>query len=245
MRGALSPPSSRDKSSRTSSPLHTHPTSLLTHKNAPVNTGHSKPALTKRQRQILDYYQDYVVSHGISPTLEEVARHFEVNKVTIFGHVAELERKGLLSRAGKRVSRGLQLTDLADQNAPSRPSLGTIPILGRIAAGSPIEAIEDREELELSDLIPPGAEVYALRVRGQSMIDDGIRDGDMVLVERRSDARDGEMVVAVLPEEEATLKRIYRHPGGYRLQPANAAMEPILVPSVEVRGIVLGVIRRY
>jgi repressor LexA len=210
-----------------------------------VNQGRPKPALTKRQRQILDYYQDYVVQHGISPTLEEVAQHFEVNKVTIFGHVAELERKGLLSRAGKRVSRGLQLTDLAEQHGNGRGGTTTIPILGKIAAGRPIEAIEDREELELTDLIPPGAEVYALRVRGESMIDDGIRDGDVVLVERRTSARDGEMVVAILPGEEATLKRLYRHPAGFRLQPANAAMQPILTPTLEVRGVVLGVIRRF
>jgi repressor LexA len=201
--------------------------------------------LTKRQRQILDYYQDYVVQHGISPTLEEVAQSFEVNKVTIFGHVAELERKGLLTRAGKRVSRGLQLTDLAEQTSSPRPSASVLPILGTIAAGRPIEAIEDREELELTDLIPPGADVYVLRVRGESMIDDGIRDGDMVIVERRSTARDGEMVVAVLEGEEATLKRLYRHGEGYRLQPANAAMQPIFVPSLEVRGIVIGVVRRY
>ena len=214
----------------------------------------TNPPLTKRQHQILDYYQDYVVGHGISPTLEEVAQHFEVNKVTIFGHVAELERKGLLSRAGKRVSRGLQLTDLAGQNPRSgsagsssfaRQTSLSIPILGKIAAGSPIEAIEDREELELADLVPPGAEVYALKVRGQSMIDDGIRDGDMVLVERRSEARDGEMVVAILPGEEATLKRLYREGNRFRLQPANAAMEPIYTPTVEVRGVVLGVIRRF
>ncbi len=224
----------------------------------PSHSAHSPnfagPPLTKRQRQILDYYQSYVEGHGISPTLEEVAQHFEVNKVTIFGHVAELERKGLLTRAGKRVSRGLQLTDLAGQNprigspeakAASRTGTTTIPILGKIAAGSPIEAIEDREELELTDLVPPGADVYALRVRGQSMIDDGIRDGDMVLVERRSDARDGEMVVAILPGEEATLKRLYREGTRYRLQPANAAMEPIYTPTLEVRGVVLGVIRRF
>ncbi len=205
------------------------------------------PALTKRQRQILDYYQAYVIEHGISPTLEEVAQHFEVNKVTIFGHVAELERKGLLSRAGKRVSRGLQLTDLAGQD-PRTPAVSatlSIPILGKIAAGMPIEALEDREELELADLIPSGADVYALRVRGQSMIEDGIKDGDLVLVERRSDARNGETVVAILPGEEATLKRFYREGARIRLQPANSAMEPIYATAVEVRGVVLGVIRRF
>lgn len=218
-----------------------------------MNQAPGTPALTKRQRQILDFYQEYVGREGISPTLEEVAQHFDVNKVTIFGHVAELERKGLLARAAKNVSRGLQLTALAqgrgtDGTSGSHPAAApglVIPILGKIAAGAPIEALEDREELELSDLVPAGSDVYALRVRGSSMIDDGIRDGDIVLVERRETARDGEMVVAILPGEEATLKRIYRERDRIRLQPSNAAMEPIYTPTVEVRGVVLGVIRRF
>lgn len=203
------------------------------------------PALTKRQRQILDFYQGYVAQHSISPTLEEVAQHFQVNKVTIFGHVAELERKGLLQRAAKNVSRGLQLTQLAQTSTPAVRASPTIPILGRIAAGAPIEAIEDREELELADLVPSGADVYALKVRGTSMIDEGIRDGDLVLVERTETARNGQMVVAILPGEEATLKRFYKENGRYRLQPSNATMEPIYAESVEVRGVVLGVVRRF
>ena len=195
------------------------------------------PALTRRQRQILDFYRSYSADHGLSPTLEEVARHFEVNKVTIFGHVSELERKGVLARVGPRVSRGLQIV-------PSR-SATSVPILGRIAAGSPIQAIEEPEELELADLIPRDREVYALRVRGESMIDDGIHDGDLVLVERRQEARNGEMVVAVLGDEEVTLKRLYREASGFRLQPSNAAMSPILVSEVEIRGVVIGVVRKY
>lgn len=195
------------------------------------------PALTRRQRQILDFYRDYSADHGLSPTLEEVARHFEVNKVTIFGHVSELERKGVLARVGPRVSRGLQIV-------PAR-SATSVPILGRIAAGSPIQAIEEPEELELADLLPHDREVYALRVRGESMVDDGIHDGDLVLVERRQEARNGEMVVAVLGDEEVTLKRLYREGSGFRLQPSNAAMSPILVSEVEIRGVVIGVVRKY
>jgi len=122
---------------------------------------------------------------------------------------------------------------------------GRISILGTIAAGSPIEAIETPEQLDLQDLLPTDRDVYALRVRGESMIEDGIRDGDLVLVERRNTARNGETVVAILEDEEATLKRFYREKSHIRLQPANASMEPILVNEIEIRGVVIGVIRRY
>ena len=196
--------------------------------------------LTRRQQDILEFFRNYVEEHGISPTLEEIAGTFGVNKVTIFGHVSELERKGVLSRSGRRVSRGLQI--VGDSTTPSSTS---VPILGKIAAGSPIQAIEDPEELQLADLIPQDRQVYALRVSGQSMIDDGIRDGDIVLVEGRSEARNGEMIVAVLPDEEVTLKRLYREPKGFRLQPANPDMQPIFVPDLTVRGVVIGVVRRY
>jgi repressor LexA len=202
------------------------------------------PPLTLRQRQILDFYRAYNSEHGISPTLEEVARHFGVNKVTIFGHVSELERKGILTRAARGVSRGLQIVERPTEEGT--PSASSVPVLGSIAAGAPIEAIETPgETLELADLLPRDREVYALRVRGRSMIDDGIHDGDVVLVERRSIARDGEMVVAILEGEEATLKRIYREGDGFRLQPANRELQPIVVPKVSVRGVVIGVVRKY
>lgn len=194
--------------------------------------------LTRRQRDILDFFETYATEHSISPTLEEIATALGVNKVTIFGHVAELERKGFLTRSAKGVSRGLQLTGLASRNE------GKLKILGRIAAGAPIEAIEDPEDLDLQDLLPPGKECYALRVRGQSMIEDGIHDGDLVLVERRQEARNGETVVAVLPDEGSTLKRFYREGRKIRLQPANASLAPLIVDDVEIRGVVVGVIRR-
>lgn len=198
--------------------------------------------LTRRQHEILAFYRAFGAEHGYSPTLEEVAQHFSVNKVTIFGHVAELERKGALQRSAKHVSRGLVVVGpeaFSDEAGPS------VPILGRIAAGVPIETIETPEPLAWGDIVPSDRDVYALRVRGHSMIDDGIHDGDVVLVERRSNAVDGDLVVAVLPDEEATLKRLYREKNGYRLQPANLALKPIFAPSVEVRGIVIGVVRRY
>lgn len=199
----------------------------------------SHPPLTRRQRDILEYFQAYITAQGISPTLEEIAQHFGLNKVTIFGHVAELERKGVLKRSAKGRSRGLQI--VSDEESPSG-----LPVLGTIAAGVPIAALEQPEVLAFEELAPPGKDVYVLRVQGQSMIEDSIRDGDLVIVERRSDPRNGETVVAVLEDEEATLKRFYREPsGGIRLQPANSAMEPIYADEVEVRGVVIGVVRRY
>lgn len=194
--------------------------------------------LTRRQRQILDFYEDYVQRNGISPTLEEVAQQMGVSKVTIFGHVAELERKGILARAAKGISRGLQLVK------PTVSGTCKIALLGRIAAGKPIEAIETPENLDLHDLVPPGIDVFALTVHGESMIEDSIRDGDTVLVERRSEAKNGETVVAILDDGEATLKRFYREGNRIRLQPANSAMSPIYPDTVEVRGVVIGIVRR-
>jgi len=209
-----------------------------------TRTASASVSLTRRQRDILEFFAAYRRDQGISPTLEEIAVSLGVNKVTIFGHVAELERKGVLVRAARGISRGLQLAASEPEPAGSRSST-TIAVLGRIAAGRPIEAIEDAEELDLADLLPPGRECYALRVKGDSMIEDGIRDGDVVLIERRVEAKNGETVVAVLADEECTLKRFYREKNRIRLQPSNAALKPMYVTSVEIRGVVVGVIRRY
>lgn len=198
------------------------------------------PPLTRRQREILTYFEAYRRQHGISPTLEEIAQSLGVNKVTVFGHVAELERKGVLVRSKRGISRGLQPVETGSARG------GPVQILGRIAAGVPIEAVEAPEELDLQSLVPADREVYALRVKGNSMIEDSIRDGDLVLVENRKEAQNGEIVVAVLPEGEATLKRFYREKdGSYRLQPANAEMKPIRTREVEIRGVVLAVLRQY
>jgi repressor LexA len=129
---------------------------------------------------------------------------------------------------------------------PDGRAQGALPILGTIAAGAPIGVLETPEVLTFEELVPPGSDVYVLRVRGNSMIEDSICDGDMVLVERRSNPSPGETVVAVLPGETATLKRFYPEPDGrIRLQPANSALEPIWTKEVEIRGVVIGVIRRY
>lgn len=198
--------------------------------------------LTRRQRDILEFLRDYVEEHGISPTLEEIAAHFDVNKVTVFGHVAEMERKGVIRRRARGVSRGLEIVD---QNEGSEQAAPCLSILGKIAAGSPIETIEDPDQLDFGDFVSGDRDVYALEVSGTSMIEDAIADGDIVLIERKSTARDGETVVAILPDGEATLKRFYREKNRIRLQPANSSMEPIYATDVEIRGVVIGVVRRY
>jgi repressor LexA len=202
------------------------------------------PPLTKRQREIVDFFQSYVRAHAISPTLEEIAQAMGVNKVTVFGHVAELERKGVLRRTARGISRALKLAPSARSPAQG-PRASPLQVLGTIAAGCPIEAVESPEDFDLSELVPRDRDVYALRVRGESMIEDCIRDGDIVLVERRNHARNGEIVVAVLPGEEATLKRYFREGDRIRLQAANTSFAPLYVDRVEVRGVVLGVVRRY
>ncbi|MEM8713185.1 MAG: transcriptional repressor LexA [Planctomycetota bacterium] len=198
--------------------------------------------LTRRQRDILEFLRDYVEEHSISPTLEEIAGHFNVNKVTVFGHIAEMERKGVIRRRARGVSRSLEIVE---QEEPAEAGAPALAILGRIAAGSPIETIEEPEQLDFADLVPEGRDVYALEVTGTSMIEDAIADGDIVLIERRSTARNGETVVAVLPDGEATLKRFYKEKGRIRLQPANSSMEPIYAEEVEIRGVVIGVVRKY
>jgi repressor LexA len=205
--------------------------------------------LTRRQSEILNYVREYVAQNGISPTLEEIAHAFGVSRVTIFGHVGELEDKGFLKRPTRGISRGILLThDGTDSQQESSDGASNqragVPILGSIAAGRPIAAVESEETFSFDDLIPPQADVYMLRVQGNSMIEDAICDGDMVLVEKRTTARNGETVVAILDDEETTLKRYYKETKGFRLQPANSAMAPIYADRVEIRGVVIGVIRQ-
>ena len=206
---------------------------------------------TDRQLAILEFIQRYRGDRGVSPTLEEIAQHFGVTKVTIYDHIRQLEKKGAIRKV-PHLARSLEILDeeFLGASAPAEvePTL-PVSLRGSIAAGTGIEAIENPETIDLAEMLPPGSESYALQVRGNSMIDDGIHDGDLVLVERRQDASNGEVVVAIIGDNEATLKRFYREPEGaparYRLQPANEALEPIYVDDLEIRGVVIGVIRQF
>jgi len=200
---------------------------------------------TKRQRQLMTFLAGYQQANGISPTLEEIGQDLGVTRVTVFQHVRSLEEKGAVRRE-PLLARSLEILDPEFRAALDQS--GGIPLLGRIAAGQPIEAVEDPPTLDVTDLIPTGADLFALRVQGQSMIEDGIHDGDYVIVESRNTARNGETVVAILPGEagdEATLKRYYRESDHVRLEPANPTMQAIRVREIEIRGVVRGVIRTY
>lgn len=205
-----------------------------------------KLMLTEKQIRVLRYFRDYRREKGIAPTLDEAAQALGVSKITIHEHLKQLTRKGAIHRDRAKARAVSILHDPDESDGIVNDSIPTLPVLGRIAAGRPIEAIEDREEMRLDELVPTGDDVYLLRVRGKSMIEDHIDDGDLVVVERAETARDGEIVVASLDGEEATLKRFYRERNGLiRLQPANSSMEPIFANSVQIRGVVRGVIRRF
>ena len=195
--------------------------------------------LTPRQLQIVRFIQNYWVEHEYAPTMQEIADHLGVSRPTVFEHIEAMEKKKVLSRE-PTLARSVVL-------APEYAPEGTrLPLVGRIAAGSPIEAIEDTEVLDLESLFcgRPG-ETFALQVRGDSMIDEQIRDGDYVIVQKRPTARDGETVVAILPDGDATLKKFYKEKGRIRLQPANETMQPIYAPNVTIQGVVIGVLRKY
>lgn len=196
---------------------------------------------TEKQLRIIEFIRDFIAEKGVSPTLEEIASHFHVSKITIYEHINALEKKGAL-RKSKNRARSIELISPEEREALSRFK---VPVLGQIAAGSPLEAVEDAEEFDLASLCPDDRPCYLLRVRGDSMIEDQIRDGDLVLVEKREVPRNGEIVVAILNENEATLKRFYREKDRIRLQPANEHMDPIITERVEIRGVVIGVIRKF
>ncbi|MFO1076499.1 MAG: transcriptional repressor LexA [Planctomycetota bacterium] len=203
--------------------------------------------LTEKQIRVLRYFRDYRREHGISPTLDEAARALGVSKITVHEHLNQLTRKGAIHR-DRAKARAVAILHDPDSSGDVGLPQGdaTIPLVGMIAAGRPIEALEDRQDMRLTELVPTGDQMYLLRVRGKSMINDHIDDGDLVVVERRETANDGDIVVAILEEEEATLKRFYRERNGLvRLQPANSSMEPIYTNRVQIRGVVRGVIRKF
>ncbi len=195
--------------------------------------------LTKRQKEILDFIRGYRSEQGISPTQREIREKFRLSSFgTVQKHLKRLEEKGALSRQWNR-SRGISPAD-------ERPSSRAVPLLGLVAAGKPIEPFPDEETIEVPASLLGKGEHFVLRVRGDSMVDDGIRDGDYVVVARRPTAQNGQTVVALV-RGEATLKRYYSEGTRIRLQPANASMRPLTVDArdVTLQGVVTGLIRAY
>ena len=206
-------------------------------------------ALTRRQKQVLDVIAGFVDENGYSPSYEEIARGLNLASLaTVHKHISALTTKNYLKR-GFNQSRSLEMGSkyLQENRRHAERASLEIPLLGRIAAGQPVESTEQRATLSFADFIGNAA-TFALEVRGESMIDDHICDGDMILLERVSEVANGDIVVALVRGAETTLKRFYREPGDkIRLQPANAALQPILVPAadVQIQGRLLAVLRKY
>src|ERR1041384_4398288 len=203
-------------------------------------------ALTRRQRQVYDFIASFVQSHGYSPSFEEIGGGMGLSSLaTVHKHISNLEKKGLLKRDYKR-SRSIDIIAPKGRMKQSMSAPLSLPLLGRIAAGQPIEAVENPETISLGDFTG-SKDVFVLQVRGDSMQDEAILDGDYVLVEKTQTAHNGEIVVALVSGAAATVKRIYREGDRTRLQPSNAAMQPIMVPAnqVQVQGRVIGVLRKY
>lgn len=200
--------------------------------------------LTRRQHEILDYLRDHIAERGYAPSFEEIAERFQFQSLaTVHEHLTNLERKGYIRRTHNE-SRAIEIVPPKGQTGATE-----LPLLGLVAAGAPIEALTDNETFAVPDeLLPRRGRSYVLRVRGSSMIDEHIKDGDYVVVQERTQADNGETVVALLNGAGATVKKYYREPGGWiRLQPANAELSPLRVNErdVMVQGVVVGVIRKY
>jgi repressor LexA len=199
--------------------------------------------LTKRQRQILDYIESFIESYGYSPSFEEIASHFGYSSLaTVHEHLSNLEIKGLIRRNYNR-SRSLEVV-----RSEAAPVAAELPLLGTVAAGLPIEAIEEQETIAVPHDMLRAGQNYVLRVRGDSMIDEQIRDGDFIIVNSRQTAENGEMVVALVNGDSATVKKFFLEKDGrVRLQPANPTMLPFYYDTgdIEIQGIVVAVIRKY
>jgi len=199
-------------------------------------------AITRRQKEVLDFIASFTQRNGYSPSYEEIAHGLGLRSLaTVHKHITNLHNKGLLQRAHNR-SRSI---DVLPPKAKAKPG-ERLPLAGRIAAGLPIEAVETSESISLGDIVG-NRDVFALQVRGESMRDEHIVDGDYVFVERTPTAHEGDIVVALVRGAETTLKRYYLEGATVRLQPSNAEMDPIYVPAsqVAIQGRVLGVLRRY
>jgi repressor LexA len=199
-------------------------------------------AITRRQKEVIDFLSSFTQKNGYSPSYEEIASGLGLSSLaTVHKHVTNLQNKGLLQRAHNR-SRSIDVLPVRS----GRKGSDRLPLMGRIAAGQPVEAIETAESISLSDIIG-NREVFALEVRGDSMRDEHIVSGDYVLVERTRTAREGEIIVALVDGADATLKRFYREGSMIRLQPSNTEMSPIYAPAanVSIQGKVLGVLRKY
>jgi repressor LexA len=197
--------------------------------------------MTRRQKEVLDYLRAYIGKHEVAPTLDEIGRHLRLGSLaTVHKHLRGLEEKGLIRRR-PHMSRALEVLP-----RPGEARAARVPLLGQVAAGVPVEPIEVAETVALPEEMLGKGRTFTLRVRGDSMVRDGILDGDLIVVAAGEQARNGATVVALV-RGEATVKKLYRERGRVRLEPANERMQPIIAPAdeVEIRGVVIGLLRHY
>ncbi len=217
---------------------------MMLRKADPTPQGTYNATLTKRQKQLVDYLDNYINEHGYAPTLAEVGEFFGLSSLaTVHKHLRNLESKGFIKRQHNH-SRALEISQRRKRDGGGA---GASVCSGQVAAGQPIEAIEGNETISVPEDFVRRDNTFCLRVRGESMVDDGIRDGDYIIVEGRDTATNGETVVALVGNE-ATVKRFFRESDGrVRLQPANQLMEPIFVSQgdLQIRGVVVGLMRHY
>jgi repressor LexA len=197
----------------------------------------SDPILTKRQKEIYEFLKDKIVNRGYGPTVREIGNEFGIRSPNgVMCHLKALEKKGLITREA-HMSRAIQLTEAPQKRMSLR-------MAGQIAAGSPLLAVESTEKVDFSPLFNTD-DHFCLKVKGDSMINDQIAEGDYVIVRKQKTCRNGDIAVALIDGQDATLKRFYKESGRIRLEPANSKMKPIYSSKVEVLGVVIGVIRKY
>lgn len=201
------------------------------------------PPLTKKQSEMLSYIREHIRSFGYAPSYREIAEHFDLSSpATVHQHVKALLEKGVIKMGEDGEARSIEILK---EEKPTEPAVA-LPLLGLITAGVPIEAVEDNETMAVpAQFVLDGANSYVLKVKGQSMIEDGILNGDYVVIERNPSPKNGEVVVALLDNAYATLKRFYREQKRIRLQPANSTMDPIFVKDCNIQGVVRAVIRKF
>jgi len=202
--------------------------------------------LTRRQKQILDYLTEHIEAYGYAPSIDEIRKHFDLGSLaTVHKHLLTLERKRVIRREPNQ-SRSIELMPTTDFN---RSGVVQVPLVGTIAAGEPIEAIAEEEQIGLPEELLGAGRTYVLKVRGNSMIDEQIRDGDFVIIEERATAQNGQTVVALLDGTDVTLKKYFDEGARIRLQPANPELDPIYVDkrkdNLQIQGIVIGILRKY
>jgi len=202
------------------------------------------PPLTKKQREVLDYIEDFIQENGYTPSYREIARGLGLaSPSTVYQHVQALCEKGVINTGQDGAARTIELCEPQQLS----PMSILLPLAGVITAGEPIEAVEDNEALAVpTDFVVDESNSYVLKVRGRSMIEDGIFDGDYVVIERNPSPKNGDIVVALLDNQYATLKRFYREADHIRLQPANSTMDPFIIKGdLNIQGIVRAVIRKF